>query len=261
MSLGVLRGGFEGVPLIRFTCRVPLTNRRPTGTAQLQSHSTRSFTPLQDEVHVSFESVVDLTQFTVRIPEKDAEKLPEILLVSALVLSAVLGCMPRQQGQLPLPSLPATSIRTLPKPCHLPRRPSPRSGGRRCGATWRASGSGAPLCWMPLHVALCCSTCTSPRRSHPPLASHPSLPSLLPPPSLSPVLPCRYTYSSYRPYAKRFRDIQEEHNRQRAEGGGKPDPGLSLPAMVPDIDPEADDAFNTIMAWLHSRIPHTRGAP
>lgn len=34
----------------------------------------------QDNVHVSFESIVDLSKFTVRVPEADAEKLPDILL-------------------------------------------------------------------------------------------------------------------------------------------------------------------------------------
>jgi hypothetical protein len=33
---------------------------------------------------------------------------------------------------------------------------------------------------------------------------------------------------------------------------------LSLPARVPNLDPLADDAFGTIMAWLHSRIEATR---
>lgn len=33
----------------------------------------------------------------------------------------------------------------------------------------------------------------------------------------------------------------------------------SLPETVPDLDPEADDAFTTAMAWLYSRIPATRG--
>ena len=35
---------------------------------------------LQDDVHVSFESIIDLTKFTRRIPQADAEQLPEILL-------------------------------------------------------------------------------------------------------------------------------------------------------------------------------------
>ncbi|KAI3425328.1 hypothetical protein D9Q98_009092 [Chlorella vulgaris] len=32
----------------------------------------------------------------------------------------------------------------------------------------------------------------------------------------------------------------------------------SLPAPVLDLEPEADDAFGTLMAWLHSRIAATR---
>ncbi len=35
---------------------------------------------LQDDVMVSFDSVVDLSAFTVRIPQADVEKLPDILL-------------------------------------------------------------------------------------------------------------------------------------------------------------------------------------
>lgn len=34
--------------------------------------------PPQDNVHVSFESILDLQAFTLRIPEKDAERLPEV---------------------------------------------------------------------------------------------------------------------------------------------------------------------------------------
>lgn len=33
---------------------------------------------LQDEVHVSFENIIDLSQFTLRVAEKDAERLPEV---------------------------------------------------------------------------------------------------------------------------------------------------------------------------------------
>ena len=69
------------------------------------------------------------------------------------------------------------------------------------------------------------------------------------------LLCCRFTYSSYRPYAKRFREIQQGNN---AGGSSKAAEGLSLLGTVPDLDPEADDAFGTIMAWLHSRIEATR---
>jgi hypothetical protein len=76
----------------------------------------------------------------------------------------------------------------------------------------------------------------------------------------SPSTPLRsFTYSSYRPYAKRFREVQAEHvaQRQAAPDGGGPPPA-SLPAPVLDLEPEADDAFGTLMAWLHSRIAATR---
>jgi hypothetical protein len=70
---------------------------------------------------------------------------------------------------------------------------------------------------------------------------------------------CRFTYSSYRPYAKRFREVQAKNveQRQAAPDGGE-SPPASLPAPVLDVDPEADDAFGTLMAWLHSRIDATR---
>lgn len=78
----------------------------------------------------------------------------------------------------------------------------------------------------------------------------------------------RFTYSSYRPYAKRFRELQQQHAEAAtaAQAGAaagaaaeqQQQQPLSLPATVPDLDPAADDAFSTIMAWLHSRIPHTR---
>ena len=47
-------------------CNVPSSLRRPC--------------LLQDNVHVSFESIIDLTKFTLRIPQADAEQLPDILL-------------------------------------------------------------------------------------------------------------------------------------------------------------------------------------
>jgi hypothetical protein len=34
---------------------------------------------LQDNVHVSFESIIDVTQFSIRVPQADLEKLPEVL--------------------------------------------------------------------------------------------------------------------------------------------------------------------------------------
>ncbi|KAL4452532.1 hypothetical protein ABPG75_008194 [Micractinium tetrahymenae] len=69
----------------------------------------------------------------------------------------------------------------------------------------------------------------------------------------------RFTYSSYRPYAKRIRELQQENAAEREAAGLRPeDPPLSLPATVADLDPSADDAFGTVMAWLYHRIPHTR---
>lgn len=127
---------------------------------------------MQDEVHVSFESIIDLTTFTVRIAQADAEKLPEILLA-----------IPHEQRQ----EMRAAMARV----------------------------------WQ------------------------------------------RFTYSSYRPYARRFREIQQQHAvaakaAAAGQAAGQAAEPLSLPDTVPDLDPEADDAFGTVMAWLHSRIPHTR---
>ena len=67
----------------------------------------------------------------------------------------------------------------------------------------------------------------------------------------------RFSYSSWRPYAKRIRELQTEH--AAARGGGKQQQAaLSLLETVPDLDPARDDAFHTVMAWLHSRIDATR---
>lgn len=74
------------------------------------------------------------------------------------------------------------------------------------------------------------------------------------PPTLPPPLHCRYSYSSYRLYSRRIREVQAEHAGLR---GGADPPQLSLPPTAA-LDPEVDDAFDTIMAWLHSRIPGTR---
>lgn len=68
-----------------------------------------------------------------------------------------------------------------------------------------------------------------------------------------------FTYSSYRPYAKRIRELQQANAAEREAAGVRlEDPPHSLPATVPDLDPYADDAFGTVMAWLYSRIPYTR---
>ncbi|PSC72923.1 exostosin-like glycosyltransferase [Micractinium conductrix] len=62
----------------------------------------------------------------------------------------------------------------------------------------------------------------------------------------------RYSYSSYPPYAKQLRELQEGHAAARDA------PPLSQPATVPGLDPRQDDAFETVMAWLYSRIDATR---
>ena len=144
---------------------------------------------MQDEIDVSFESIVDLSAFTVRISQAIAERLPEIL-----------AAIPHEKRQ----QMRAALARVLQ----------------------------------------------------------------------------RFTYSSYRPYAKRFQELQEHHataaaaavavavavagteqqQQQQQQHGqqGQRQQQLSLPATVADLDPAADDAFGTIIAWLHNRIPDTR---
>lgn len=75
-----------------------------------------------------------------------------------------------------------------------------------------------------------------------------------------PFSPRRYAYTSWRPYARAFTEIQREHADARgAEGDSAAGPAsASLPASVPDLVRSADDAFATIMAWLYGRIPATR---
>ena len=76
----------------------------------------------------------------------------------------------------------------------------------------------------------------------------------------------RYSYSSWRPYAKRIRQLQQERaNASRTDGAfsnssnssnsSKP---LSLPDAAVQIDLEADDAFHTTMSWLYTRIDAAR---
>ncbi|PSC76549.1 exostosin-like glycosyltransferase [Micractinium conductrix] len=134
---------------------------------------------IMDEVHVSYESVVDISQFAIRVPEADADKLPEILL-------AVSGER-REEMQ------------------------------RALARVWN-----------------------------------------------------RYAYSGYRAYKPRFLELQAQHAAARGDNGtaaqnlvlGQPSTASrlapSLPEAVPDLNPGADDAFTTAMAWLYSRIPDTR---
>lgn len=95
------------------------------------------------------------------------------------------------------------------------------------------------------------AACSASRPQMPCLAIH----SVCRSPNVSP----RFTYSSYRPYAKRIRELQRGNAAEREAAGVRlEDPPLSLPATVPNLDPSADDAFGTVMAWLYHRIPHTR---
>ncbi|EFN56537.1 hypothetical protein CHLNCDRAFT_51514 [Chlorella variabilis] len=130
---------------------------------------------IMDNVHVSFESILDLAAFTVRIPQADAERLPEVL-----------AAVPEERR---------------------------REMRRALSAAWQKFG-----------------------------------------------------YTSYGPYARKVRELQRANaeeaaaarRERQAEGGDGDAAPASLPAAVPDLDPAADDAFGTIMAWLHSRIEATR---
>lgn len=106
------------------------------------------------------------------------------------------------------------------------------------------------LRWLPPAAVLGVRSVAQPRPPHP---SHTRC--VRSPPLLFP----RFTYSSYRPYAKRVRELQQRNAVEREAAGVRlENPPLSLPATVPDLDPSADDAFGTVMAWLYHRIPHTR---
>ena len=120
-----------------------------------------------DDVHVSFESILDVSKFSLRVNSSDVERLPEILLA---VTDEQRATMQRQLG-----------------------------------AVWH-----------------------------------------------------RFSYSSWRPYARRIREIQAEHAKARRAQEDDAAPTASLPETVPDLDPFVDDAFHTIMAWLHSRIDATQ---
>ena len=68
----------------------------------------------------------------------------------------------------------------------------------------------------------------------------------------------RYAYSGYYSYTSLAKQLMQQYSSGAgaAEGAGEP---KSLPAPERDYDPAEGDAMETIYAWLHSRIPHTRG--
>lgn len=113
----------------------------------------------------------------------------------------------------------------------------------KCPPPLRATPLPALPSLLPrLHADLSCPR--SPSLSADPLPPH-TLPK-----------PCRYAYTSYRPYARRLREIQAAHQHERDANGTAPP--ASLPPTVPALEPDADDAFSVIMAWLYTRIPATR---
>lgn len=138
---------------------------------------------------MSFESILDLEAFTLRIPEKDAERLPEVGLL--------LAC-----------------------------------GGGRAGSV------------ATLPLARCCCPQV--------LLAVPEEQRQQMQRALARVWH-RFAYGSYRPYARRWRELQQQHAAARRAAAAAAPPA-SLPAAVPDAAPEVDDAFLTIMQWLHARI-------
>lgn len=71
--------------------------------------------------------------------------------------------------------------------------------------------------------------------------------------ALRDVMP-RYFYSGYRPYRKNIARMLDMHRGAVAPAAlSLGDDGLIHAAA-------AEDAFGTILQWLNSRIPHTRGA-
>lgn len=140
--------------------------------------------PIMDEVHVSFESIIEFSAIGVRVAQKDVERLPEILL----------AVTEKRRAEMQ----------------------------RNIARVWQ-----------------------------------------------------RHAYSGYRGFRRRFLELQAQY-RQAAEAAanatqeeGVPAGGArrqlsaskasaSLPETVPDLDPEADDAFTTAMGWLYSRIEATR---
>lgn len=196
---------------------------------------------------MSFESIIDLTAFSIRIPQKDAEKLPEVggaccgrgrgwLGTSRVSRVRVLGCKQEREFPLRVCTCPAPSpqiLMAVPEQRRQEMRRNMAKVWQRCGGAWDSR------CGQNLHCCCCSSQLPLPNLPH-----------------LSSPDCCRFTYSSYRPFAKRFKELQQDN---AAGGGGAGEP-KSLPATVPDLDPTADDAFRTIIAWLHSRIPDTRDA-
>ena len=163
----------------------------------------------QDDVKVSFDSVVDLSAFTIRIAQADVEKLPQILLAVS-----------EERREEMRRSMARVWQRCV---CM-----------HACGPA-AAPGQASARCW---------SFARPPRR----LSCNPGC-----------SFPCRFTYSSYRPYAKRIRELQQRNAAEGREAANSSQPQpLSWPATVPDLDTAADDAFGTIMGWLYHRIKATR---
>ena len=68
----------------------------------------------------------------------------------------------------------------------------------------------------------------------------------------------RFAYTGYKSYGSVTRQLLDAC---AAKSGGGNLTGTSLPAPECDYNVDENDAMETIYAWLHSRIPHTRGPP
>jgi hypothetical protein len=71
----------------------------------------------------------------------------------------------------------------------------------------------------------------------------------------------RYFYSGYRAYTPVVLEMMQARTAAAAKEEAGDQLAASLPHPESAYDPTEDDAFATILQWLNSRIPHTRGIP
>ncbi|PNH11823.1 putative glucuronosyltransferase [Tetrabaena socialis] len=149
-----------------------------------------------DNVHVVFESILDIDSFAVRLPEVDVDRILEVL-----------------------QALPERKVRS--KQAHL-------------GHAWHRCGAGLRACPVTL-----------------PFFPHP------------PFFLRRFRYASLPGLATELRGLMEFNDAQQAPPSPPPAAGAAADEAVHFPrpfrgDPTTDDAFATILQWLHSRIPFTR---
>ena len=69
----------------------------------------------------------------------------------------------------------------------------------------------------------------------------------------------RFAYTGYKSYGSVTRRLLDGYASKAGGQGGNSTAGASLPEPERDYNVDENDAMETIYAWLHSRIPHTRG--